>query len=93
MNDMQEIAKLAEEASQLYQVHGSADTAALLLEKAGNIVLDYRSVDALRLFQRASDVALVSLRFRIIFSLTLITITNDLRSCRCKITSNKRLIS
>lgn len=60
MNDTREIAKLAEEASELYQQHGSADTAALLLEKAGNMLLDSSTIDSLRLFQRAGEVALVS---------------------------------
>lgn len=59
MNDVKDIAKLAEEASDLFQKHGSADSAALLLEKAGNMLLDSSTVDALRLFQHASDVALV----------------------------------
>ncbi len=61
MNDLREVAKLAEEACNLYQHHGSADTAVLLLEKAGNILLDSSSVDSLRMFQRAADVALVSI--------------------------------
>lgn len=64
MNDFKEIAVLAEEACSLYQHHGSADTAALLLEKAGNILLDSSSVDALRLFQHAADVALVIYNFK-----------------------------
>lgn len=59
MNDVKNIAKLAEEASSLYQHHGSADTAALLLEKTGNMLSDSCTVDALRLFQKAADVALV----------------------------------
>lgn len=59
MNDTREIAKLADEASELYQQHGSADTAALLLEKAGNMLLDSSTIDSLRLFQRAGEVALV----------------------------------
>ena len=59
MNDVREVAKLAEEASTLYQHHGSADTAILLLEKAANIMQDSSSVDALRLYQHAADVALV----------------------------------
>lgn len=60
MNDFKDIAKVAEEASSLYQYHGSADTAALLLEKTGNMLSDVSTVDALRLFQKAADVALVS---------------------------------
>lgn len=59
LNDVKDIPKLAEEACDLYQKHGSADTAALLLEKAGNMLQDSSTVDALRLFQHAADVALV----------------------------------
>lgn len=60
MNDVRDVAKLAEEACNLYQHHGSADTAALLLEKAANIMQESSSVDALRLYQHAADVALVN---------------------------------
>lgn len=59
MNDVRDVANLAEEACSLYQHHGSADTAALLLEKAANIIQESSSVDALRLYQHAADVALV----------------------------------
>lgn len=92
MNDTREIAKLAEEASELYQQHGSADTAALLLEKAGNMLLDSSTIDSLRLFQRAGEVALVrKMILRKTFLLKNFTTRNNF--FRTKIISNKPLIS
>lgn len=59
MGDTREIASLAKEASDLFQYHGSADTAVLLLEKSANILQDTSTIDALRLLQQAVDVAMV----------------------------------
>lgn len=54
-----EIQKLAEEACNLYQQHGSLDSGASVLDKAAKILEHHHPEIALQLFQHAADVVMV----------------------------------
>lgn len=59
IGDLREIPSLAERAANLFQSHGSADTAASALDKAAKIIEQQHPEQALALYQRATDIALV----------------------------------
>lgn len=60
LGNLLEVASLAERACSLYQQHGSSESGAFALDKAAKIIEDQHPEEALRLFQRAADVAMVS---------------------------------
>lgn len=43
----------------MYQTHGSSDTAAASLDKAAKIIEQHNAAQALELFKRAADIAMV----------------------------------
>lgn len=59
LGDLQEVASLAERAANLFQSHGSGDTAAASLDKAAKILEAQNPEQALRLFQHAAEIAMV----------------------------------
>lgn len=59
LGDLREIPSLADRAANLFQSHGSADTAASTLDKAAKIIEQQHPEQALPLYQRAADIALV----------------------------------
>ncbi|XP_060519513.1 gamma-soluble NSF attachment protein-like [Cylas formicarius] len=59
LGDFSEIASLAERAANMFQNHGSAESAAASLDKAAKILESQRPADALRLYQRAAEIALI----------------------------------
>lgn len=60
MGDIREVASLAERACNMYQTHGSNDAGASSLDKAAKLLEQTQPEQALQLYQRASDVAMVS---------------------------------
>jgi hypothetical protein len=58
--DVRDISQLAEKACYLYRQHGSPDAGASALDKAAKILEHTQPEQALRLFQQAADVSLVS---------------------------------
>ncbi|XP_031826487.1 gamma-soluble NSF attachment protein [Nomia melanderi] len=58
MGDISEVPKLAHSACCLYQVHGSPDSGASVLDKAGKIVEATQPQQALELFKRAANIAM-----------------------------------
>ena len=68
LGDLQDVASLAERAANMYQNHGSSDTAAASLDKAAKILEAQHPEQALKLFQHASEVAMVGNHFFIILS-------------------------
>lgn len=58
LGDLRDVTSLAERAANLYQTHGSADTAAASLDKAAKIIEQQHPDQALALYQRAADIAL-----------------------------------
>ncbi|EEZ99648.1 gamma-soluble NSF attachment protein [Tribolium castaneum] len=59
LGDLQDVASLAERAANMFQSHGSADTAAASLDKAAKILEAQHPEQALRLFQHASEIAMI----------------------------------
>ncbi|KAJ8919765.1 hypothetical protein NQ315_006294 [Exocentrus adspersus] len=59
LGDLREVASLAERAANMYQTHGSAESAAASLDKAAKILEAQHPADALRLFQRAAEIAMI----------------------------------
>lgn len=59
LGDLREIAQLAERSCNLYQQHGSPDAGASALSKAAKILEETQPEQALELFLRAADVAMV----------------------------------
>lgn len=53
--------QLAERACNLYQQHGSPESGAASLDKAAKILEQNNPEQALRLYQKAADVVMVSL--------------------------------
>jgi len=64
MQDWKEISLVAHRACQLFQEHGSPDTAALMLDKAGKIIEPHIPEDALTLYKRAMEVVMIEDRPR-----------------------------
>jgi gamma-soluble NSF attachment protein len=64
MQDWKEVSLVAHRACQLFQEHGSPDTAALMLDKAGKIIEPYIPEDALTLYKRAMEVVMIEDRPR-----------------------------
>lgn len=60
MNDYREVMTLAERACNMYQQHGSPESGAASLDKAAKILEPNNPEEALRLYQRAADVVMVS---------------------------------
>lgn len=60
LGDLREVANLAERAANMFQAHGSAESAAASLDKAAKILESQYPADALRLYQQAAEVVLVS---------------------------------
>lgn len=60
LGDLREVANLAERAANMFQTHGSAESAAASLDKAAKILESQYPADALRLYQQAADIVLVS---------------------------------
>ncbi|KAK4877283.1 hypothetical protein RN001_009789 [Aquatica leii] len=59
LGDLREIPAFAERAANMYQSHGSCDTAAASLDKAAKILEQQHPEQALHLYLRAADVAMV----------------------------------
>lgn len=59
MGDLRDIAEMAERACNMYQTHGSSDAGASSLDKAAKLLEAQYPQQALTLFQRAADVAMV----------------------------------
>lgn len=59
LGDLREIPALADRAANLFQSHGSADTAAAALDKAAKILEQQHPDQALPLYQRAAEIAMV----------------------------------
>lgn len=59
IGDLQDVASLAERAANMFQSHGSADTAAASLDKAAKILEGQYPEQALKLFQHAAEIAMV----------------------------------
>ncbi|XP_076759472.1 gamma-soluble NSF attachment protein-like [Xylocopa sonorina] len=58
MGNLAEIPKLAHRACTLYQVHGSPESGATLLDKAGKMMEASNPQEALELFKRASNIVM-----------------------------------
>jgi hypothetical protein len=61
LGDLRDVQQLAERACSLYQQHGSNDSGAQVLDKAAKLLEGQYPEQALRLFQRAADVVMVSI--------------------------------
>lgn len=59
LGDLREVAALADRACNMYQTHGSADAGASSLDKAAKLLEQQNPEQALHLYQRAAEVALV----------------------------------
>ena len=59
LGDYRDVVQLAERACNLYQQHGSPDSASIALDKAAKLLEQHHPDQALRLYQRAADVVLV----------------------------------
>ncbi|KAJ8934739.1 hypothetical protein NQ318_022811 [Aromia moschata] len=59
LGDLREVASLAERAANMFQTHGSAESAAASLDKAAKILESHHPADALRLFQRAAEISMI----------------------------------
>lgn len=59
MGDLRDVASLAERACNMYQTHGSNDAGASSLDKAAKLLEQQHPEQALQLFQRAAEVAMV----------------------------------
>ncbi|KAK4020850.1 hypothetical protein OUZ56_002794 [Daphnia magna] len=64
LQDWKEISTIAHKACQLFQEHGSPDTAALLLDKSAKMIEPHLPEDALVLYKRAMEVVMVEDRPR-----------------------------
>lgn len=60
LGDLREIPALAERAANLYQTHGSGDTALSALDKAAKIIEQQYPEQALHLYKNAANIATVS---------------------------------
>lgn len=59
LGDLREVPAFAERAANMYQSHGSADTAAASLDKAAKIVEQQHPEQALNLYLHAADIAMI----------------------------------
>jgi tetratricopeptide (TPR) repeat protein len=59
LGDYRDVASLAERACNLYQQHGSPDSGSASLDKAAKLLESQHPEQALRLYQRATEVVLV----------------------------------
>lgn len=59
MGDLAEIPKLAHSSCTWYQQHGSPESGATVLDKAGKMIENSDPAAALPLFQRAADIVMV----------------------------------
>lgn len=59
LGDLREVAALADRACNMYQTHGSADAGASSLDKAAKLLEQQNPEQALHLYQRAAEVALI----------------------------------
>lgn len=62
LGDLREVGNFAERAANMFQTHGSAESAAASLDKAAKILESQYPADALKLYQQAAEIALVSKR-------------------------------
>lgn len=60
LGNLQEIPSLAERACSLYQQHGSAEAGAFALDKGAKLIEESSPQDALKLYQHAADVSMVT---------------------------------
>jgi len=60
LKDYREVMELAERACNLYQQHGSPESAAGTLDRAAKILESQNPEFALRLYKKAADVVMVS---------------------------------
>ncbi|XP_017763786.1 PREDICTED: gamma-soluble NSF attachment protein-like [Eufriesea mexicana] len=58
MGNLTEVPKLAHSASSLYQMHGSPESGATVLDKAGKMIEATQPQDALELFKRAANIVM-----------------------------------
>lgn len=59
MGNLAEAPKLAHSACSLYQMHGSPDAGAAVLDKAGKMIEATQPQEALELFKRAANIVMV----------------------------------
>lgn len=59
LGDLKDIPALAEKAANMFQTHGSGESASSSLDKAAKIIEAQYPADALRLYKHAADIALV----------------------------------
>lgn len=59
MGDLSEVPVLAHSAASLYQQHGSPESGATVLDKAGKMLESTDPEAALPLFQRAAEIVMV----------------------------------
>lgn len=59
MGNLDEVSKLAHRSCSLYQMHGSPESGASVLDKAGKILEASQPQEALELFKRAANVVMV----------------------------------
>lgn len=59
MDNLSEVPKLAHRSCSLYQQHGSPESGASVLDKAGKIMESTQPEQALELFKRAADIQMV----------------------------------
>ncbi|XP_046442969.1 gamma-soluble NSF attachment protein-like [Daphnia pulex] len=64
LQEWKEISNIAHKACQLFQEHGSPDTAALLLDKSAKMIEAHLPEDALVLYRRAMEVVMIEDRPR-----------------------------
>lgn len=67
MGDLREVPSLAERAANMYQTHGSGDTAVSSLDKAAKILEQQQPQQALGLYLNAANIATVSFIFFLLF--------------------------
>lgn len=59
MGNLSEVSKLAHSSCSLYQQHGSPESGATVLDKAGKMIESTQPEQALELFKRAADILMV----------------------------------
>ena len=69
LGDLRDVQQIAERACNLYQQHGSCDSAAMTLDKGAKLLEAQYPEQALRLYQRAADVVMVSLQLCLLVNL------------------------
>lgn len=61
MGNLEDVPKLAHSSCSLYQMHGSPESGATVLDKAGKLMEPHDSHKALDLFKRAASVVMVNI--------------------------------